>query len=168
MKNILILSFLLSSFQNIQAQNMSPVQTAFYLTKKDSIMPIYILSIFKTKNKKGEILEDFAKKELGEKYDEIFGKGKESFTMDNLEKWAGNNKIYRLILKIDKRFLKDKHYRQYFIRNWNNGHSILNEVVCTEKEYYDLLTSTLISNKYMFSMLMLPLISARFKLNLKI
>ena len=166
MKKILILITLLCLIHKTQAQTTEQIRMAYYLIHKDSICPIFVKLIFQAKNKNGEILEEFAKRKLGKKYDEYFilVESKEP-DMEKLKTLIQSPKFLRLLLGVNKQFFKDKYFRRSFTRTWNHTHSILNEIVCTRKEYELLFDKTLENNKYYFTLLMYPFIMQSFNID---
>ena len=142
------------------------MRTAYYLANKDSLMPAYALMIFQAKNKDGDMIESYAKKKLGKKYEDYFLSGKDSTpNEDKLRSLAKSPKFISLVLKVNNRFLKNDYYRKNFIRYWNNSHNIFNEIICSKKEYKQLVEKTLEDNKFYFTLIMFPFILQSFKID---
>ncbi len=169
MLRILILP-LLFIVHTTYSQTVQQWHVANCLVNKDSMMPLMVLLIFKTKNDKGETLETFAQKKLGSQYVEYFiFDEKVEPDIYKYEDLMKNKKFLKFMSQVRTEFFRNERYRKSFIRIWNNNHLVINEVVCTKKEYEDLLVKTLFKKKLTFTLLMLPLIFREFNIpwNLK-
>lgn len=162
MKKILVIA-LICFVHNTYAQNTEQMRMAYYLNHKDSISALFIRLIFQAKNEDGEMLEGFAKRKLGKKYDEYFQlNSKNELDIDKIKSLIKKPKFYNLVIQVNRDFFKDKNFRKTFIRTWNNTHSIINELVCTKKEYDKLVENTLIKSELYFTLLVSPLIKMSF------
>jgi hypothetical protein len=167
MKKILILlASLLCLTHNTQAQTTEQYRMAYYFAHKDSIASTYIRLMFQAKNEDGEMLETFAKRRLGKKYDELVNLTKdEKLDYDKAEKLIKSVKFIRLILGVNKQFFKDKRFRKSFARTWNNSHAVINELVCTKKEYKYMVEHTLADSKLYFTLIVFPFLLESFQVD---
>lgn len=159
MKKILIITLLCIAY-NSQAQDAEQFRMAYFLSHRDSISSLYIRLIFQVKNEDGETLEAFAKRKLGKRYEEHFMMtDKNQLDMVKIESLIKSPKFIVLLFKVKRAFFKEEKFRKSFIRNWNNTHTIINELVCTKKEYDKMVETTLISHKLYFTFLLFPLLA---------
>jgi hypothetical protein len=166
MKKILILLAILYLADYTQAQTAEQNRMAYYLAHRDSIASTFIRLMFQVKNEDGETLEAFAKRRLGKKYDELVDIAKDGkLDYDKAEKLFKSVKFLRLVLGVNKQFFKDKYFRKSFARTWNNSHAVINELVCTEKEYKYTVEHTLENNKLYFTLIVFPFLLETFQLD---
>jgi hypothetical protein len=164
MKKILILLAILCLTHYTQAQTAEQNRMAYYLAHKDSISQEFIRRIFQVKNKDGEMLETFGKRQLRNQYNDYFFSGKNGKPdVEKLKIFVQTSKFSRISSRVKKQFLKDKYFRKSFISTWHNSHAVINEIVCSKKEYQYLVEKALDSKNLYFTHLMYPSIMEFFQ-----
>jgi hypothetical protein len=170
MKKILILIFFTTLINGIKAQQNPSINSnmvAYYMLNKDSICPLLMGNIFKVKNTKGETIEDFAKRKLKKKYNEIFPPtDSQKLNAAKMEDLAKSGKLRSIMMAFKSEFIDDKDFKRRFIVAWNNSHIVFNEVICTKTEYIKLFEKTVEQNRMFFSFLMLPFIADAYNFNI--
>jgi hypothetical protein len=165
-KILIILASLLCLTHNTQAQTAEQYRIAYYLAHKDSITSTFIRLMFQAKNEDGETLEAFAKRKLGKKYEEFATLAQsEKLDHDKMEKLFKSPKFLRLIFGLYRQFFKDTHFRKSFARTWNNSHAVINELVCTKKEYKYKVEHTLADSKLYFTLIVFPFLLDSFQVD---
>jgi hypothetical protein len=167
MKIILVSLILIIMSNCMAAQNQEQLRMGYMLLNRDSISQIYMKFVFNVKNSEGETLEMYAKRKLGDKYDIYLPPQKWDIPdTEQLQAFMRSSKSKSMIKEVNKTFFKDRKYRTNFIRTWNNTHLILDEIVCSHKEYMELIEKTLMTNRLYFTLTILPQILNAFNIEL--
>jgi hypothetical protein len=167
MKIILVSLILITMSNCMAAQNQEQLRMGYMLLNRDSISQIYMKFVFNVKNSEGETLEMYAKRKLGDKYDIYLPPQKWDIPdTEQLQAFMRSSKFKSIIKEVNKTFFKDRKYRTNFIRTWNNTHLILDEIVCSHKEYMELIEKTLMTNRLYFTLTILPQILNAFNIEL--
>jgi hypothetical protein len=113
------------------------------------------------KNGKGETLESFGKKTMGKNYDKLlvplFDTTRKK-DLSLLKAFAFSMLFKKLKSQVQKEFADDMQYKKQLNKTWLNARSVLNELICTKKEYEKCLYDVMERDKLYFTFLMLPLV----------
>jgi hypothetical protein len=145
----------------LKAQTFTSEQAVYYALNQDSLIKEYARYIFMVKNSKGESLESFGKKKMGKDYDKflvpMFDTARRK-DMSIFKLFVMSFRFKKLVEQVKKEFVEDKIYRNKLDRTWYHAHLIINEFICTKKDYNSFLESVLEKDKLYFTAFMLPVV----------
>jgi hypothetical protein len=146
---------------HLKAQTITTERAVYLALNRDSMITLYSRLIFTVKNGKGETLESFGKKTMGKNYDKLlvpmFDTARQK-DLSLLKAFAFSMRFKKLKNQVQKEFADDMQYKKQLNKTWFNARSVLNELICTKKEYEKCLYDVLERDKLYFTFLMLPLV----------